>query len=808
MITAFVWMMNSNLKNEWLIKQQQANYEYTTQNIKQKVSTLIEEKKNATLTIGLSLAQSSDLRDALIFGKDVQPLLQKFSAKLNKETEFRNVWMQLIDKHGVCITRSWIDKRGDNIAAIRPDVQQMIANPKINSTISVGQFDMTFKAMVPLYDQNSQFIGYLETLTHFNSIAEKIKAEGFEPIILADKRYKQQLTKPFTGLFAGEYYVANQNANPKLLTYLLQKGVNSFIYSHDSYSIDMNTNDFIVTYLLEDVNNDPMGIFLLFKPLTSFDTTVLENTKTIIDLSSLSVIILSAFILFLLSKKDQTLTSSSPSLYRYSIFFVAFFLIAALLFYLVIDLRKRNIQQAYIQDYTQKISQDYRLASAFLTSPIEIILQLSATYDLHAEYLISKTIIDRNSTQHEQSYFPNFYNDTTLKKKLQHVSRYFHPNNIDPTKLTEINNRILKGKIFTVLSRDNLNLYAFIPLMTKGEVVGVMVFEKETPMLKNQEQTFLLFMIMGIASILFMTLFIYRETIAKTKFKLLSQQTKLILDSQRTIVVIGNGKLITDANQSFLDFFGFADLDHFRTYYSCICNRFINDDRYFHLEKVISEATWIETLLTLPEKERIVLMENNQGERRSFNVSINRFGEENAVITFSDISETLNEKHSLSEKVTRDQLTHVYNREFLDSHITPILASVHLRNKQLALILVDIDHFKKVNDTYGHNRGDTILQELTTLVQSALRSDDYLIRWGGEEFILLLMVGSINEAMKIGENLRKRVEEHHFEEVQAVTCSFGVTLHREDEPIEITIERADQALYDAKACDRNCVKQK
>ena len=93
----------------------------------------------------------------------------------------------------------------------------MLKEPKITSTISVGKFDMTFKTLVPIYDLDKTYLGIFEIITHFNSISRKLAEEKFGAVILADKKYKKQLTKAFTNTFIQDYYVANLDADKSLL---------------------------------------------------------------------------------------------------------------------------------------------------------------------------------------------------------------------------------------------------------------------------------------------------------------------------------------------------------------------------------------------------------------------------------------------------------------------------------------------------------------------------------------------------------------------------------------------------------------
>ena len=125
---------------------------------------------------------------------------------------------------------------------------------------------------------------------------------------------------------------------------------------------------------------------------------------------------------------------------------------------------------------------------------------------------------------------------------------------------------------------------------------------------------------------------------------------------------------------------------------------------------------------------------------------------------------------------------------------------------QFVLVLFDIDHFKRVNDTFGHQTGDDVLVELAGLVKKQIREVDFLARWGGEEFVLLLAHLELHKAQGVLENLRLKIENHTFPDVRRLTCSFGATAFRKDDDEKSLIERADKALYQAKEMGRNQVR--
>ena len=119
--------------------------------------------------------------------------------------------------------------------------------------------------------------------------------------------------------------------------------------------------------------------------------------------------------------------------------------------------------------------------------------------------------------------------------------------------------------------------------------------------------------------------------------------------------------------------------------------------------------------------------------------------------------------------------------------------------------MMDIDHFKKVNDTYGHEFGDYVLKEFANVVKQNIRNSDIFARIGGEEFILILPHTSYESALKVAEKLRKAIEKHDFKG-KKITASFGVSEFEGD--LQMAIEIADEALYEAKRNGRNQVKGK
>jgi two-component system, cell cycle response regulator len=155
-----------------------------------------------------------------------------------------------------------------------------------------------------------------------------------------------------------------------------------------------------------------------------------------------------------------------------------------------------------------------------------------------------------------------------------------------------------------------------------------------------------------------------------------------------------------------------------------------------------------------------------------------------------------------------DGLTNVHNKRFLMETLERELPRAIRHQRPLSLCMFDLDHFKTVNDTYGHIAGDYVLKEAAGVVRSRLRPDDVIARYGGEEFAVLLPETELNGAGVIAEELRKMIAEHAFEfegERIPVTISIGCTqLKADDDPIKLT-KAADAKLYEAKRGGRNRV---
>lgn len=166
----------------------------------------------------------------------------------------------------------------------------------------------------------------------------------------------------------------------------------------------------------------------------------------------------------------------------------------------------------------------------------------------------------------------------------------------------------------------------------------------------------------------------------------------------------------------------------------------------------------------------------------------------------------LEEKNVQLEKISvTDKLTGIYNRAKLDENLLKEISRSKRTEDIFAVIMIDIDHFKEVNDTYGHQIGDEVLIGITNIIKKDIRRIDTFGRWGGEEFLIICPHASKIGALKKAEDIRTAIEANYFPKVGNKTASLGVALYRSEDSVSSLMNRVDIALYEAKKAGRNKV---
>jgi diguanylate cyclase (GGDEF)-like protein/PAS domain S-box-containing protein len=172
-------------------------------------------------------------------------------------------------------------------------------------------------------------------------------------------------------------------------------------------------------------------------------------------------------------------------------------------------------------------------------------------------------------------------------------------------------------------------------------------------------------------------------------------------------------------------------------------------------------------------------------------------------IGYSSYRENITDKKELEYISSHDTLTGIYNRRAFVKQLQTQIKSASRYKEPFGFIMFDIDYFKKINDTYGHQVGDTILITISNTIQDNLREDDFFARWGGEEFVIIAKYSDINSLIHLIQKLQTKLFETSFAPVEQLTCSFGITIYTDGDDDESIVKRADQALYLAKENGRN-----
>lgn len=553
--------------------------------MKQDVSARIFQKQKSTTAMAMAMA-NDNLLSKKVYEKEIDNnYYSNFIERLKTHTLCKNIWIQIFDENALSLHRSWSSKKGDSLLDIRKDLRDVIKTKKIAFSISVGKFDLSIKAIVPLF-YNEQFVGIIEVISHFNSIAKQLNLQGINSVVVLKKEYKTQLTHPFTKIFIGDYYVANLNAPSYEREYLRKNGVEN--YFNDSYKIE--NGYLIVSYPLKDLNSKVMGYYIMFKKIDSISNLDLD-----------------------------------------------FFMFKSVVFVII------------------------------------IIMAIAIT--------LSSLLYYANKRQRE----------------------YY----------------------------------------------------------------------------------------------------KKIIDSSSNIVIINHDKALISVNRIFFKYFKkYKTLEEFTQNYRCICELFEAEDGYITPD--MDGVYWVEYLVKNPlaeNKAKIIL----DDKEFFFSATASLVSEDSGhySIVFSDITQAENYKIELEKLTITDTLTGIGNRRYFHQKMQEEINRAKRNESKLSVIMCDIDHFKEVNDKYGHDVGDEVLREYTKLIASSLRETDVFCRIGGEEFMIILPSATKEDGLMIAEKFRSEVEES--EKVVPITMSFGVAQYIKGEDIEFIFKRVDNALYAAKEAGRNMV---
>ena len=259
---------------------------------------------------------------------------------------------------------------------------------------------------------------------------------------------------------------------------------------------------------------------------------------------------------------------------------------------------------------------------------------------------------------------------------------------------------------------------------------------------------------------------------------LLNNTLEKILDNQNSYICVTHNEEIAFANKKFMHYFNTRTIEELR-------------EKNIVLYKYSEHApkSYEDLFERVNCKEEYIIINND-----TFILQASNIESTHKLFTLTKIT-------NLSNKLQYDPLTSAYKKDFFNKQLEKLL----ILEEQAAVIVLDIDNFKKINDNFGHQIGDEVLKEVASLVKDNIKSEDIFARWGGEEFLLLLKYISLEEAEMKAKDIRKLIDNHIFKTIGHLTASLGLAWISENDTLHSVIFRADKALYDAKKRGKNNV---
>ncbi len=325
------------------------------------------------------------------------------------------------------------------------------------------------------------------------------------------------------------------------------------------------------------------------------------------------------------------------------------------------------------------------------------------------------------------------------------------------------------------------------------------------PLDKYFEEAQKLFWTIAISSFIILIVIMVLLRLFVTKKRKDSKKFQTVIDTLDEMILVKSNCDIQSVNKSLRKFFGIKNISEFKKRNKCLSHYFIEAKGHLSLDLTNITDNLIETLKNTEKTKRVVQMKNYKGEICTLAIKIDKLEDEDNqhVIVLSDITKLQQRAEKFKKRANIDALTGVYGRSKFDElYHSEFSRSTRYLNP-LTIIFIDIDHFKIINDTHGHDVGDEILKVFAKLISSNRREFDIFARWGGEEFILMLPQTNINDGYKLGEKIRKTIASYEFDKAASLTCSIGLSMLNKGDTKETLIKRADNALYKAKTTGRN-----
>jgi len=395
-----------------------------------------------------------------------------------------------------------------------------------------------------------------------------------------------------------------------------------------------------------------------------------------------------------------------------------------------------------------------------------------------------------------ENYFI-FTTNNAIEYKIKNLSLDTKLNELNLPKIQKIDANV---SVLEITNKDDLISEYFI-VLDQGKVVGILsqtdIINNIDPQMLLQKQT--------ISSIMlqYTVQTVYENEATINAIKIMKNEdvdSVIIIDDERKPLGIFTTKDFLNIVSETADF-----TLPIKKYMSSPLETLPKDVKIYEALRFI-RTKHFKRLIVTDENDKIAGVITQQELLRLIN---NKWMEviRDRGLELSKINDELMKKTSLLEATaSQDFLTKLYNRRKFDTLLQYEIEQINrYQGREMSMIIIDIDNFKSINDTYGHDVGDEILKELAEILTKLSRNSDVVSRWGGEEFALNLTHTAIEDALFVAEKLRATIERHTFSNNLKITCSFGVSQFRTTDKANDLFKRADKALYEAKNTGKNKV---
>jgi len=378
----------------------------------------------------------------------------------------------------------------------------------------------------------------------------------------------------------------------------------------------------------------------------------------------------------------------------------------------------------------------------------------------------------------------------------------------------EITEKMEKGEKFSVCAMESLrDIYtiSFLPIksLIKTENQAWFVSYKKSDSIYRTIKASIITLIIVMIILSVVLYLIYKKIISQQLVKKEHNLLNDILNSTNSVMFITNFQDVAFSNQKFKHLFHINNTQEFSEKIALnMINIFSKIDGYLHIGLVKENQHFNDLVLKSSDENRIVSIFGQAFHINITETTYNQSCDNNQpywLVTLSDITKMKEREIEVLKKAYFDSLTEVFNRHKFNEIAIQELARDYRYKINLSIAIIDIDHFKNFNDTYGHQVGDEVLIMLAQYINSSIRDTDTFARWGGEEFVILFPETEREFAKNVCDKLRKGVENLNHSIAGNITASFGVTQYVENDTLATMLERCDNALYEAKKSGRNKV---